>query len=111
MDGPVITGKRLVKFEYMASEVGIDPLDKGETALWRAVNAWAIEDARLRPRPAGHEQGSDLALRRQKSQVRILSGPPILSMVYEKTENSGTALATTWQPRDTISRAWLTAIS
>lgn len=31
--------------EGVASRTGIDPLDKGETALWRAVIAWAIEDA------------------------------------------------------------------
>jgi hypothetical protein len=29
----------------IASRAGIDPLDKGETALWRAVVAHAIEEA------------------------------------------------------------------
>ncbi len=32
--------------EDVVSRAGIDPLEKGETALWRAVIAWAIEDAR-----------------------------------------------------------------
>ncbi len=37
--------ERLMQNEDVAGRAGIDPLDKGEAALWRAVIAWAIEDA------------------------------------------------------------------
>ena len=39
----------------MASRVGIDPLDKGETALWRAVVAHAIEEVRVDPYSADQD--------------------------------------------------------
>ncbi len=37
--------EQLVENEAVASRAGINPLDKGETALWRAVIAHAIEEA------------------------------------------------------------------
>ena len=37
--------EQLVGNENVASRAGIDPLDKGETGLWRAVVAHAIEEA------------------------------------------------------------------